>query len=92
MTYSDMIAVGAIDASLSRGIRIPESIAFVGSGNDAQLCEMRVPLSSVAIPGHEVGLKAGRIALRLVGNGGAVVRKVLVAPQLVERGSRKRPR
>jgi LacI family transcriptional regulator len=92
MAYSDMIAVGAMDASLSRGVRIPESIAFVGSGNDVRLCEMRVPLSSVAIPGHEVGQKAGRMALRLAANGGTGVRKVLVAPQLVERGSRKRPR
>jgi LacI family transcriptional regulator len=93
MAYSDMIAVGAMDASLNRGLRIPENIAFVGSGNDVRLCEMRVPLSSVAIQGREVGQKAGRMALRLVAkseNAGA--RKVLVAPLLVERGVRRRQR
>jgi LacI family transcriptional regulator len=92
MAYSDMIAVGAIDAALARGIRIPEQIVFVGSGDDAKLCEMRVPISSVAIPGHEVGLKAGRMALRLISNAGTGARKVLVAPHLVVRGSRKRAR
>ena len=30
MAYSDIMAVGAIDAALSRNIKIPEGIAFVG--------------------------------------------------------------
>jgi LacI family transcriptional regulator len=92
MAYSDMIAVGAMDASLHRGIRIPEGIAFVGCGNETGLCEMRVPLSSVATQGHEVGQKAGRMAIRLATNGGKGSRKVLVAPQLVGRAVRRRTR
>jgi LacI family transcriptional regulator len=93
MAYSDMIAVGAMDASLNRGLRIPESTTFVGCGNEVRLCEMRVPLSSVATQGHEVGQKAGRMALRLVAKSdGAGLRKALVTPQLVERGVRRRPR
>jgi LacI family transcriptional regulator len=92
MAYSDMIAVGAMDASLSHLIRIPEGIAFVGSGDDTRLCEMRVPLSSVSIQGHEVGQRAGRMALRLAANHSTATRKVLVAPRLVERGKRRRSR
>jgi LacI family transcriptional regulator len=93
MAYSDMIAVGAMDASLSRNVRIPDHIAFVGSGNESRLCEMRVPLSSVAVSGHEVGQKAARMALRLVAKSGRTgARKVLVSPRLVERGSSRRAR
>jgi len=93
MAYSDMIALGAMDAALSKSVKIPESIAFVGSGNESKLCEMRVPLSSVAIPGLEVGQKAGRMALRLVAKSdGTGTRKVLVSPKLVERMSSRRSR
>jgi DNA-binding LacI/PurR family transcriptional regulator len=65
----------------------------VGSGNDVKVCEMRIPLSSVAIQGYELGQKAGRMALRMAGKSGFKgTRKVLVMPQLVERGIRLRPR
>lgn len=53
MAYSDMIAIGAMDAALSHNIRIPETIAFIGSGNDSRICEMRISLTSVAVPGQE---------------------------------------
>jgi LacI family transcriptional regulator len=93
MAYSDMIALGAMDAALSRGVRIPEGIAFVGSGNETKLCEMRVPLSSVSIPGQEVGQKAGRMALRLITKSeGSGARRVLVSPKLIERSSSRRSR
>jgi LacI family transcriptional regulator len=88
MAYSDMIAVGAIDAALSRNLRIPENIAIIGSGNETRLCEMRIPLTSIAISGQEVGQKAGRVALRLIeGKSALPARKVLVSPKLVVRNS-----
>lgn len=94
MTYSDMVALGAMDAALSRGIKIPNGIAFVGCGNDTQLCEMRVSLSSVAIPGQEVGQKAGRMALQLVAksDGAGPPRRALISPKLMERSSSRRSR
>jgi LacI family transcriptional regulator len=91
MAYTDMMAVGAMDAALSRRVRIPEGIAFVGSGNDTKICEMRIALSSVDTAAHEVGQKAGRMALRLVsGNGGSGARKILIHPKLVKRSSTMR--
>ncbi len=91
MAYTDMIAVGAIDAALQNGLNIPDELIFIGSGNDPLLCEMRVPLSSIDISGQEMGQKAGRMALRMIRglpNSGA--RKVLVAPRIVQRGSSTR--
>ncbi|MGA7107083.1 MAG: LacI family DNA-binding transcriptional regulator [Terracidiphilus sp.] len=93
MAYSDIMAVGAIDAALSRNIKIPEGIAFVGCGNDPMVCEMRVPLSSVVLPGQEVGQRAARMALRLIANPGkAENRKILISPKLAERKSSMRCR
>ncbi len=93
MAYSDFMAVGAIDAALSRNVKIPEGMAFVGCGNDATVCEMRVPLSSVDMPGEEVGQRAARMALRLIANPGKTEnRKILISPKLVERKSSMRCR
>lgn len=91
MAYSDMIALGAMDAALSRGIQIPDDIALVGCGNEIKLCQMRIPLSSVVTLGQEVGQKAGRMALRLITNSDRPgIRKVLVSPKLIERSSSKK--
>jgi len=91
MAYTDMMAVGAMDAAFSQDIRIPEGIAFIGSGNETRICEMRTALSSIDTSGGEVGRKAGRMALRLISdnrNGGA--RKILISPKLVQRSSSQR--
>ena len=91
VAYTDMIAAGAMDAALGRGLRIPENVAFVGSGNDSSVCEMRVPLSSVDVAEYEVGQRSGRMAVKLASpGGGAGARKVLVSPKLVERHSSAR--
>jgi DNA-binding LacI/PurR family transcriptional regulator len=57
------------------------------------VCEMRVPLSSVVLPGQEVGQRAARMALRLIANPGkAENRKIFISPKLVERKSSMRCR
>jgi len=91
MAYTDMIAIGAIDATLQHGLTIPGDILFLGSGNDPLLCEMRIPLSSIELSGHEIGQKAGRMALRIIRGGTTTAaRKVLVAPRLIQRISTTR--
>ena len=91
VAYTDMMAVGAMDAAQSNGIDIPKEIAVIGSGNEVRLCEMRVPLSSIDTAGYEVGQSAGRTALRRIsGAAGSGARNVLVPPKLVLRRSSTR--
>jgi LacI family transcriptional regulator len=91
MAYTDMIALGAIDAALQNGLNVPNELIFLGSGNDPLLCQMRVPLSSIDISGQEMGQKAGRMALRMIGGApNSATRKVLVAPRIVQRSSSTR--
>lgn len=93
MAYSDMMAVGAMDTAASCGIRIPEEMRFVGCGNDAALCAMRVPLTSIDIGERELGQRAGRLALRAMGNrGGKIPERMLVMPRLIKRKSSEKPR
>lgn len=88
MTYSDIMAVGAMDAARSQGVKIPEEMRFIGCGNDALLCAMAIPLSSIDVGGHELGQKAGRLALRVIASGHrAGAHKILVTPKLIKRKS-----
>jgi len=93
MACTDMLAVGAMDAAAHHAVKIPEEIRFIGCGDDALLCGMKIPLSSINIAGRELGLKAGQLALRAVtGNHGARPQRVLIMPKLVKRRSTEKPR
>jgi LacI family transcriptional regulator len=93
MTCSDLMAVGAMDAAASHAIKIPEEMRFVGCGDDPLLCAMKIPLTSINVAGRELGVKAGQLALRSIGNGsGNRMHRVLVKPQLIKRKSSERER
>jgi LacI family transcriptional regulator len=88
MAYTDLVAVGAMDAASGGGLRIPEDVRFVGCGDDELLCGLRIPLSSVDTGERELGQRAGRMAVRAIGsNNGRGLQRVLVRPRLVARVS-----
>jgi LacI family transcriptional regulator len=91
MCYSDVLALGVIDATLARKLRIPEDICVIGCGDQALLREMRVPLSSVNLSGVEVGQKTANLTLRaLSGREASRNRNLLLSPRLVVRRSSQR--
>jgi LacI family transcriptional regulator len=93
MAYTDMLALGAMDAAVHCSIRVPEEMRFVGCGDDPQLCGLKIPLSSINIAGRELGLKAGQLALRAIANAHSTrAQRVLVLPKLVKRRSSEKPR
>jgi LacI family transcriptional regulator, galactose operon repressor len=88
MTYSDLLAVGAMDAANRHGLRIPEDVRFVGCGDDPLLCAMRVPLTSMNLSGCELGDGAGKLALRAIASRNRYgARNLMVKPKLVKRRS-----
>ncbi len=86
--YNDPAAIGAMKAILGTGLRIPEDIALIGSGNIRYADSLRVPLSSVDIPCKTLGKYAGELALQMAGEKKPKrTRKMLVTPRLVIRES-----
>lgn len=85
--YNDLTAVGAMDATLKAGLRIPEDIAFVGCGNFRYADYLRVPLSSIDHDTAELGRLAGEFALDLSAKPEQPPRNVLVQSKLVVRQS-----
>ncbi len=89
--YNDLTAVGAIEAVLQAGLRVPEDVAVIGCGNFRYSAYLRVPLSSIDQNTAELGRLAGEMALVLSIQTGSVPGPVLLQPSLVVRQSTRRP-
>jgi LacI family transcriptional regulator len=85
--YNDLTALGAIDATLQAGLRIPEDIAFIGCGNLRYANYLRVPLSSIDQGTTELGRIAGEYALEISAKPEQTPKSVLVPATLIARVS-----
>jgi LacI family transcriptional regulator len=85
--YNDLTAVGAMEAALQEGLRIPQDIAFIGCGNFRYSKYLRVPLSSIDHGTSELGRIAGELALDLCIRPEQPPKRVLLPPTLVVRHS-----
>lgn len=62
--YNDRVAMGAYSAIIEAGLRIPEDIAVVGFDNQEVIAaHLRPPLSTIALPHHEMGMEGARYLL-----------------------------
>jgi len=88
MCYTDLIALGVIDAALEKNLRVPEDVAVVGCGNLPSTREMRIPLSSVDLSGLEVGQRTAKLVLRALSADGVTPnRDLMLSPKIVVRRS-----
>jgi LacI family transcriptional regulator len=85
--YNDLTAIGAIEAALHAGLRVPEDIAFIGCGNLRYSDYLRVPLSSVDHNTAELGNIAGNFALDLSLKPEQEPRKILHPSRVIARAS-----
>lgn len=85
--YNDLTAVGAIEAVIGAGLRVPEDVAVIGCGNFRYAGYLRVPLSSIDQGTAELGRVAGEMALGLSGEPVTGARSVRLQPALVVRES-----
>ena len=85
--YNDLTAVGAIEATLQAGLRVPEDIAFIGCGNLRYANYLRVRLSCIDHGTTELGKIAGKFALELSAKPEQEPKSILVPSTLVMRES-----
>ena len=85
--HNDQIAVGAMDALREAGLRCPHDISIVGY-NDAPLADrIDPPLTTVRLPGSELGHRVARLALEQLSEDTPEPSTVLLPPELVIRRS-----
>ena len=86
--FNDPSALNAMKAVLDAGLRIPEDVAFVGSGNIRHSDFLRVPLTTVDQNSIAMGERAAKLALSLIESKTALKpRTVLLESKLVVRQS-----
>jgi LacI family transcriptional regulator len=64
--FSDMIAIGAMQAARSRGIRIPDELSIVGFDDSAYATVVHPALTTVRQPLAEMGATAVDLLVRLI--------------------------
>lgn len=90
-TYNDPMAIGAIEAILDAGLRVPEDVAVIGAGNLYYDAKLRIPLSSIDQHTEEIGDRTARLTLSLLGSKTRRASKsVIIQPELVIRASTER--
>jgi DNA-binding LacI/PurR family transcriptional regulator len=62
---NDRMAIGVMAAAADLGLKVPDDISVVGFDDITMASYMRPTLTTVAIPGYEVGASAMRLMLRL---------------------------
>lgn len=93
---NDLLAIGCLRALRDRGISVPEGMSLVGF-NDMPLVDLiEPPLTTLRVPKHEMGRRAGQMLLDLIqqptrrpSKGRQVVE---LAPELIVRRSTQEPR
>ena len=86
--YNDPTAMGAMEAALEHGVRIPHDLAVVGAGNVRYARFLRVPLTTIDQQCEDIGDRSGKLALRLIESKTAPkLQTILFKPRLVVRQS-----
>ncbi|PPL17631.1 LacI family DNA-binding transcriptional regulator [Microterricola pindariensis] len=85
---ADSLAIGCIEQLVGAGIRVPEDIAVTGYDNNHYGAESAVPVTTIAQPGHEMGVIAAELLAEEVGGlPGHTHRTVILKPSLLVRKS-----
>ena len=89
--YNDPTAMGAMQAAMENGVRIPRDLAIIGAGNVRYSKFLRVPLSSIDQQSEQIGERAAKLALKLIdAKTESKPSAVLLTPKLVVRESSAR--
>lgn len=88
---NDLIALGCYDALTARDITCPTYISVIGFNGLPFLDKLNPPLTTIAIPHHDIGREAARMLLESIAEPDRTPRSVLLPPSLVMRGSTAPP-
>jgi LacI family transcriptional regulator len=89
---NDLIALGCYDVFAERGMSCPGDVSVVGFNDMPFLDKLRPPLTTIAIPHHQIGTEAARLLLDGIADPSRPARSVLLPLSLVVRASTAAPR
>jgi LacI family transcriptional regulator len=89
---NDMLALGCCTAVERLGLRCPDDVSIVGFNDMPFTDRLSPPLTTVHVPHYDLGMHAAELLLERVAQPDAPIKILLLAPQLVVRGSAGPPR
>ncbi len=84
---NDLMAYGAMQAALQRGLRVPEDVSVAGFDDDAMFRILARPLTTGSVDGAAFGTLAVQLILNRLGNAELPPQKAHVASHLIIRQS-----
>jgi LacI family transcriptional regulator len=84
---NDLLALGCYDALERAGLRCPEDVSVVGYNDMPFVDRFQPPLTTVRVPHYELGQTAAALMLEQLQGVAGPPRQLLLAPELVIRGS-----
>jgi len=89
---NDIIAQGVLSAAQQLGLRVPEDLSVIGIGDFPGSADMFPALTTVAIPAREIGARAGRHLVDIIGHFDATqITRTKVAVTLKHRATTRSP-
>jgi len=85
--HNDLMAFGALQALAEHGLSCPEDVAIVGYNDTPMTAFTDPPITTVRLPGYELGRMAADTAVRLIDDQGDPGTLVSLSPVLVPRRS-----
>ncbi len=85
--HNDTMAIGAMAVFRERGLRVPEDISVVGYNDSPLTDQIQPPLTTVRLPGYELGRLAAELVLTYIDGAESTTERVVMAPELVVRRS-----
>jgi LacI family transcriptional regulator len=89
---NDLLALGVYDALAERGQNCPNDVSVVGHNDMPYVDMLSPPLTTVRIAQREMGDKAARLLLAQISDPEARHDHIVLAPELIVRGSTAPPR
>jgi LacI family transcriptional regulator len=85
--HADLMAIGALEELRSRGLRCPGDISIVGYDDAPLVNHISPALSTIALPGQEIGARAGEMVLEMLVEPGDPPESVRLPAELIPRES-----
>lgn len=88
--HNDPLAIGVIDAARASGLRCPQDISVMGFNDNPLSDHLSPPITTVRVPGYELGAAASKLALERIGDSALPAQIHKHPPSLVVRDSTAR--
>jgi LacI family transcriptional regulator len=88
---NDLVALGVLDAAAAMGLSCPGDVSVVGFNDMPFVDRLSPPLTTMRVDMYEIGMRASRVLLSLIEEPKTKLETIMIAPQLIVRGSTAPP-